>query len=647
MFCSTTHWAIAAEQPTAEELQFFETKIRPLLVESCLDCHNEDTAESDLRLDTLAGMLKGGKAGAAIIPGKPASSLLITAVGYQDGTLQMPPDGKLPKSAVADLTRWIEMGAPHPESSEVTLPSQKTGIDLEEGRKHWAFQPVHKPDVPETELSSWVVNPIDAFIMQKLEEHSLEPVPPADKRTLIRRATFDLTGLPPTPGEIADFLEDDTPEAFEKVINRLLDSPHYGERWGRHWLDVARYADSNGLDENVAHGNAWRYRDYVVQSLNEDKPYGLFLKEQLAGDLLDSGDDYRLKNEHLVATGFLFGAQGPGGSRFDEDADGYHRRTARYHRRSVMGLTLGCARCHDHKFDPIAQADYYSLAGIMKSTQTMESFKIVARWNENRIATPEQEAELAAKEKDLAAQKEEITAFIASATDALKQRLADNAQLPEKPETQFTKDEKAKLKELRDKETEIAKSFPTLPTAMSVKDGEIEDVPIHIRGSHLTLGETVERGFPGVIEISNSFDIPKDESGRLELAEWLTHPEHPLTARVMVNRLWRWHFGEGIVPSPDNFGLQGTPPTHPALLDWLAVTFQEKGYSLKEMHRLMMLSNTYQLSSSYDEQNAERDPGNAWFWRYHARRIEAESIRDAILAVSGTLDRTMGEICST
>ncbi|QDU80173.1 Planctomycete cytochrome C [Polystyrenella longa] len=646
LLCSSD--AKAAEKPTEEQLRFFETKIRPLLLNSCVDCHSEDLAESDLRLDNLAGMLHGGKAGPALIPGKPASSLIITAIGYQDGTLQMPPDEKLPKSAIADLKRWVEMGAPHPESDQITDTIKKSGVDFEAGRQHWAFQPVQKPEIPQLTATSeeWVKNPIDAFILKSLENQQLQPLAPADKRTLIRRATFDLTGLPPKPEEIDAFLADDSPEAFSTVVNRLLDSPHYGERWGRHWLDVARYADSNGLDENVAHGNAWRYRDYVIESLNNDKPYDQFLQEQLAGDLLNAVEpetDYHLKNERLIATGFL--SLGPkvlaevDSIKMEMDIIDEQLDTVG---RSLMGLTLGCARCHDHKFDPVAQADYYAMAGILKSTKTMESFKIVAKWNENEIASPDQQAQKEAQQAKIEAKKTEITGLVASATESLKQRLAPDGKLSEKPETQFTAEEQTQLKTLREEQKNLEANLPVLPTAMSVKEGEAEDIQIHIRGSHLTLGDTVARGFPQVIEIPVEYKIPDAQSGRLELANWLTNKEHPLMPRVMVNRIWRWHFGEGIVTTPDNFGLQGSKPTHPQLLDWLAATFIEKGYSLKEMHRLMMLSSTYQMSSEYDETTAERDPGNVYYWRFNARRLEAESIRDAVLAVAETLDREMG-----
>ncbi|MCA9117814.1 MAG: DUF1549 domain-containing protein, partial [Planctomycetaceae bacterium] len=360
--------------PTDEEIRFFETKIRPLLAAHCNDCHGEDLQESNLRLDSLVGMMTGGKAGPAIIPGKPASSLLITAVGYQDNDLKMPPDEKLSARQIADLTRWVELGAPHPDSGKVKIAKPRSRVDIEAGRQHWAFQPLTKPAVPQ--LDTPVRHPIDAFLTAAQSEQGLRPLGAADRRTWIRRATFDLTGLPPTPAEIDAFLADDSDAAFADVVDRLLNSPHYGEQWARHWLDIARYADSNGLDENVAHGNAWRYRDYVVQSLNSDKPYDEFLLEQLAGDLLDSGENPTLRNTRLIATGFL--VLGPkvlaevDKAKLEMDIVDEQLDTIG---RSLMGLTLGCARCHDHKFDPIGHDDYYALAGILKSTRTMETLK--------------------------------------------------------------------------------------------------------------------------------------------------------------------------------------------------------------------------------------------------------------------------------
>jgi len=629
--------------PTAEEIRFFETKIRPILVESCVDCHGADLAESDLRLDTLEGMLTGGKAGPVFIPGKTRSSLLITAIGYQDGTLQMPPDEKLSKTAIADLTRWVEMGAPHPDSGKIAHKTDQHAIDLNKAREHWAYRPYEKPEIPDLPDTKQIANPIDAFVLADLNEHGLKPVPPANKRTLIRRATFDLTGLPPTPEEISAFLNDDSNTAFAKVVERLLNSPHYGERWGRHWLDIIRYADSNGLDENVAHGNAWKYRDYVINAFNNDKPYDQFLTEQLAGDLLDSSGQFELENERLIATGFL--SLGPkvlaevDSAKMEMDIIDEQLDTIG---RSLMGITMGCARCHDHKFDPIGNKDYYALAGIFKSTRTMESYKIVARWNENIIASPQEKARKAAHDKLVEQKNKQINDLTKKAKEVLQLRLGNDKKLPAKPEAQFTAQEKQDLKTLRDELKKLQEKAPVMQTAMGVSEGEPQHVPIHIRGSHLTLGESVKRGFPAVLQASAPYSIPEDQSGRLQFAQWLTRPDHPLTARVMVNRIWRWHFGEGIVTTPDNFGLQGSPPSNPLLLDWLAACFVEHGFSVKEMHRLIMLSNTYQRSSQYHETNAQHDPNNQYLWRFNVKRLEVESIRDALLAVSGNLDTEMG-----
>lgn len=629
----------SAKPVTDEGIRFFETKIRPLLVNHCNDCHGEDLQESELRLDSLSGILTGGKAGPAIVPSKPARSLLLTAVKYQDNDLKMPPDEKLSDQQIQDLTRWIEMGSPHPDSGSVTVARPQSQIDIEAGRKHWAFQPLVKPDVPA--FDSPMQNPIDAFINTRLQQHPLHALGSADKRTLIRRATFDLIGLPPTPEEIESFLADDSDDAFPRVVDRLLSSPHYGERWGRHWLDVARYADSNGLDENVAHGNAWRYRDYVVNAFNNDKPYDEFIVEQLAGDLLDSGDDLALRHERLVATGYL--VLGPkvlaevDKAKLEMDIVDEQLDTVG---RSLMGLTLGCARCHSHKFDPIGHDDYYALAGIFKSTKTMATLKTVAKWYENPIATPEEFAQKKEHEQSVAAKKQTIETLIATAKSELPPPMGET--VPENVEKRFPEETQTELKKLREELKTLEANPPAISSAMGVTDGEIADTSIHLRGSHLTLGDVVPRRFPRVLAGDDQPPIPDDKSGRLAFARWLTNGTNPLTARVMVNRIWRWHFGKGLVETVDNFGLQGKPPTHPELLDWLAVRFVESGWSVKEMHRLIMSSAAYQRRSGFDADNADVDVANKFYWRFDVQRLDAESIRDALLAVSGTLDPTLG-----
>ncbi|MCH8047876.1 MAG: DUF1549 domain-containing protein, partial [Planctomycetes bacterium] len=607
------------------DVDFFEKSVRPLLVKHCYECHSKqaEEVEGGLLLDSRDGWQRGGDSGPAIVPGKPDESLLLTAIGYDDPELQMPPEKQLADAEIAVLRRWIERGAVDPRDSEKTVKPRRGKIDIAAGRKFWAFIPPRDPPAPKVKNDVWPASPLDRFVLAKLESKGLKPAPPADKRTLIRRATFDLIGLPPTPQEIDAFLADDSTKAFERVVERLLSSPHYGERWGRHWLDVARYADSNGLDENVAHGNAWRYRDWVVAAMNRDKPYNEFLIEQLAGDLLPAVNDIKIRNDRLIATGFL--SLGPkvlaevDERKMEMDIVDEQIETVG---RAFMGLTLGCARCHDHKFDPIASDDYYALAGIFKSTKTMDSFTKIARWHENPLETGEYRKRRDEHQKMIARCKQEI------------ERLTQAATLPKKT--------KAELKRLRDELAKLEKSAPEVPTAMGAVEGTVANVRRHLRGSHLTLGETIPRGVPRVLTPDGTFAIDPKQSGRLELARWLASGDHPLTARVMVNRLWRWHFGRGLVASCDNFGVLGERPVNGPLLDWLAVRFVRSGWSIKQLHRLIMLSKTYQMSSAHDAASARIDPENRLQWRASVRRLEAEAIRDAVLAASGRLDRTMG-----
>jgi cytochrome c553 len=608
----TARPAPGTDPPSAEDVRFFESRVRPLLVEKCVKCHGPEKQKAELRLDTAEGLRKGGDSGRPLVsPDKPDQSLLLLAVRHADGVEKMPPNGKLKESEIADLAAWVKRGAPYPPAPTVAA-ADPAG--------HWAFRPVVRPAVPAVRDVNWPKSDLDRFVLARLEAAGLKPAAPADRRTLIRRATFDLTGLPPTPAEIDSFLADSSPDAYEKLIDRLLASPAYGERWGRHWLDVARYADSNGLDENTAHGNAWRYRDYVIRCFNADKPYDRFLVEQVAGDLLPAASPAE-RNEHLVATGFL--ALGPkvlaepDEKKMEMDIVDEQLDTLG---RSVMGLTLGCARCHDHKFDPVTAADYYALAGVFVSTRTMENFKKVARWHENPLATPEEIRQKADHDAAVAKLKERIK--------ALTGKKEDDAQ--------------AELATLQAELAALEKAAPELPSAMGVTEGTPTDVPVLRRGNHLTAGPVVSRRFPVILAGETQAPLPKDRSGRLELATWLTDPKHPLTARVMVNRVWRWHFGKGLVRSVDNFGLIGEKPTHPDLLDWLAAEFVTDGWSVKKLHRRIMLSATYRMSSGHDAKAATADPDNRLLWRANVRRLEAEPIRDSLLVVGGLLDRTPG-----
>jgi hypothetical protein len=619
--------AFAEDSGTA----FFEKKIRPLLIERCYECHSAEKGKTKggLALDSRDAIAKGGDNGAALIPGQPDKSLIIEAVRYKNRDMQMPPKSPLPPADVKALEEWVKMGAPDPRIGVIAKKSEK-GIDIAKGREHWAFSPITRPAVPATQIPGG--NPIDAFVAAKLSEKGLTLAPKAEKRTLIRRATFDLTGLPPSPSEIQAFLSDDSPEAFSKVIDRLLRSPHYGERWGRHWLDVARYADSNGLDENIALGTAWRYRDYVVQSFNEDKPFARFLLEQLAGDLLPAAD-LETRRRHATATGFLnLGAKVLAEADKEKLVMDVVDEQIETMGRAFLGMTFGCVRCHDHKFDPVLQEDYYALAAIFKSTRSFADEKMgaISFWHETPLAGLDEFARVIAAEKALADKKKEVAAATSEATkkpspeaEARKLRLMDEMEL-------------------------IEKNLPDLPTTLAVRDESTihSSLRIHIRGSHLTLGKPVERGFPQVMQaaLAPKPSFPKNESGRVELARWLASAEHPLTSRVIVNRVWTWHFNQGIVATPDNFGLLGQPPTQPELLDWLARWFSSNGWSIKDLHRLIMLSATYQQSSEPASvaKASQIDPENRLLWRFPLRRLEAEEVRDCVLAVSGQIDLRMG-----
>ncbi|MBI3462028.1 MAG: PSD1 domain-containing protein [Planctomycetes bacterium] len=641
--------AHAGDAPTldpAAAATFFETKVRPVLAEHCFKCHGPEKQKANLRLDSQAAILEGGDSGSPIVPGQPEDSLLIDAINHGE-IVQMPPTGKLPPQTIADLTAWVKSGAPWPSDQSVVKRSAEDDAGYQitaEDKAFWVFQPPRKPPLPPVRNTEWPKSPVDHFILAPLESKGLRPAPPVDDRTLIRRVTFDLTGLPPTPEEVEAFLQDDSTDAFATVVGRLLASPHYGERWGRHWLDVSRYADSNGADENRLHANAWRYRDYVVAAFNDDQPFDQFVIEQLAGDLLPARDREE-RNRNWIATGFL--AIGPkpllanDAAKVELDVvDEQIDATGR----AFLGLTLGCARCHDHKFDPIPASDYYALAGIFKSTTTIDryDFQNHRSWTERALGSDEEEAEhqRLKAEYDLANELRRLT----DGADKQKPHIARMAA--------------------------VRKELGAIPVAMAVKEGNVANAHVLIRGNHLTPGPEAPRGFPRILAGDEQTPIGDEQSGRLDLARWLVQPDHPLTARVMVNRIWKWHFGEGIVRSVDNFGRLGERPDNQPLLDYLAVQFVESGWSIKAMHRLIVLSSTYQQSSnpqsSTQSQRSEVgsqksdsrsdisnlkspirnpqliDPENRLLWRMNRRRLDAEEIRDAMLLVSGQLDLTVG-----
>jgi mono/diheme cytochrome c family protein len=932
-------------QVDAAGIEFFERKIRPILLEHCLECHGEDpgSLKGEFDLSHAAGTRAGGESGVAIIPGDPEGSSLFQAVSYANKEFAMPPRGRLSDQQVADIRKWIEIGAPDPRDVELAAPIEAP-LDpwrdpAGKGREHWAYVPMADVVPPSVEDSEWCRNDVDRFILAKLEDAEIEPAPEADRRTLARRAYFDLIGLPPSPEEMKIFLADDRPDAWERLIDRLLESPHYGERWGRHWLDVARYADSNGLDENTAFGNAWRYRDWVVRAFNDDLPYDEFTRMQIAGDLLPEPDDRDAAIDNLIATGFL--SLGPKVLAepdkekmlvdiVDEQVDVLTK--------AFLAQTVGCARCHDHKFDPILHADYYAMAGILISTRTMENLNTVARVRERPLApvaeiavskahaeaskkndaaiaaanaegsrrlgdawsnrtadamllaselerTPrvfeaedfadsnlgvnldnygsgigiihtvatsnrqfveydvpaeeggrwhimarfasgesrplrimvgedvlaegfcgektgsfEVEAMMWAKtavdvppgtsrirferptsfphldrlvivsdlelqafdaelaevavrsgvdepllrrwaealagesifdswrryaaiapenwEVETAARTEELqrlyaadatagdgklvrsgvtpreTPFVRSMVAGPPPRslaaVADRWQaasslvvdswnrhratakgdaakrLPDPAQEQFRlallgptgvlrlgpdvadhypEELLAQIRELQTEADELTASAPqAIATGIVVEEDEPRDLPIFVRGDHTNKqDEVVPRGYLTVLEgRAVSPEISSEVSGRLELAQWITDPEHPLTSRAIVNRIWAWHFGTGIVATPSNFGLRGERPTHPELLDWLATRFVEHDWSIKDLHRLLMNSSAYRLSGRPDPHAAAADPANDLRWRRTPRRLEAELVRDAILEVGGSLDRTVG-----
>ncbi|MBB5039070.1 PSD1 and planctomycete cytochrome C domain-containing protein [Prosthecobacter dejongeii] len=616
---------LSANEPTAADLDFFEQKVRPILIERCYECHSTESGKTkgSLAMDSKAALLQGGDNGPGLVAGHPDKSLIIEAIRYKNRDMQMPPKSALPSAEIKVLEEWVQRGAPDPRTQVVAQRPRK--IDLEKGRLHWAFRPIAKI-TPATIQG----HPVDSFIKAKLTEKNLHLSPPADAVTLIRRMSYDLIGLPPTPGEVTEFkkavaLNRDT--AIRALIDRLLSSPHYGEKWGRHWLDVARYADSNGLDENIALGTAWRYRDYVVRSFNADKPFDRFLIEQIAGDLLPA-KTLADRHEQATATAFLnLGAKVLAEADKEKLIMDVVDEQIETTGRAFLGMTLGCVRCHDHKFDPISHEDYYALAAIFKSTRsfTEEMNGAISYWHETPIGGLDEFAYVKSAERALANKKKELSLAVAAAK-----------KTP-------TQEAKAKVEAVMTAVEEVEKNLPDLPTVVGVKDdSKIKTtVPIHIRGSHLTLGKPIERGFPKVMQASlePKASFPKEKSGRLELAQWLAKPEHPLTARVIVNRVWTWHFGHGLARTPDNFGLLGDAPTHPELLDWLATWLPQNGWSLKDLHRLILTSAVYQQASAPSQ---EVDPENRLLHHFPIRRLQAEEIRDALLSVSGELDLSMG-----
>jgi hypothetical protein len=583
-------------QPSTEAIAFFESRVRPVLVEQCVRCHGAAKQRGRLRLDSRAALLTGGDRGPAIVPGRPESSLLVKAISHEDDEVKMPPKTKLPKEQIADLTQWVKLGAPWPggDATATTRPSGDEMVITDKDRSHWAFQPVRRPPVPEVKDQAWVSNTIDAFILAQLEAKGLRPNPRASPRQLVRRLYYDLTGLPPSPEEVEAFAANPTQEAYDALVDRLLASPHYGEKWGRHWLDLVRFAETNSYERDNPKPNAWRYRDYVIRSLSSDKPYDRFVREQLAGDELSGADA-----DAYIATGFY-----RLGIWDDEPTDA---EQARYDGlddivtttgQVFLGLTIDCARCHHHKIDPIPQHDYYRLLAFFQNI------------NHFNNGGPTDEVQLIVD----ADGRQTIGPL-----DLLHNVMSGGRKRPHHTDTIL---------------------------CVTEHGSESPDTFVLRRGNPAVRGDKVEPGFPQVLT-GKAPVLPPPRPGamtsgrRTVLAEWLTSPDNPLPARVMVNRLWQHHFGRGIVRSPNNFGLQGDRPTHPELLDWLASELVAQGWRLKPLHRLIVTSSAYQMSSAGNPEARAIDPINDLFWRFDMRRLTAEELRDSILSIVGKLNSKM------
>lgn len=648
----------AQEQAGSDGEKFFVEKIEPILNRHCYQCHGNGKAKGGLSFYTREGLIKGGDTGTAVSLDAPATSLLLGAVRYEG--LEMPPDGKLPQEAIDLLAKWVEMGAPMIPRTDVKAVHHGSPEVNDETRNHWSFRPLTRPETPKID-GPWGKSPIDAFIRQGLQDAGLQPNAMAEKQTLVRRAYYDLLGLPPSPEQVRAFVENDSPTAYSDLIDELLESPHYGEHWARYWLDLVRYAESNSFERDNPKPYVWKYRDYVIRSLNSDKPYDRFIREQLAGDELpDSSADA------IIATGYY--RLGPWDDEpadpmlatYDE-LDDIITTTAQ----GFLGLTLNCARCHEHKLDPIPQADYYRFLSFFKNVQRfgIRSDESVRERSVRSIASPEQQAKFEQEVR----QYEDKVSSLRKRLDETESRIRETLVGGEKDDFQadsvrlgiirkyvgkaISQAEFDDYARTRKEWTDLRNHPPqSADVALCVTEHgpEAPVTRVLVRGSPAAEADPVDPAFPAVLSApSPEIHVPahaRSTGRRLALANWIASPENPLTARVMVNRLWQWHFGRGLVRSANDFGLHGDRPTHPELLDWLASEFIAQGWSLKAMHRLLMNSQTYRMSSAGNPHNLEKDPQNNMYWRFDMRRLRAEEIRDSILQVNGSLrlDRMYG-----
>lgn len=748
--------------------EFFERHVRPLLAEKCFSCHGRGQRKGGLSLDSRDALMAGGESGSAVVEGRPQDSLLVESIEYS-GSLEMPPDGKLSEREVEILKQWVTLGLPWPAETASSASAMRSGGEVtEQDRQFWSFRPIREPQLPTIRDTQWPRRPLDYFVLSRLESEGLKPVAEADRRTYIRRAAFDLLGLPPTDAEIEHFASDRRPDAYERLIDRLLEAPQYGQRWSRHWLDIARYGEDQAHTFQARrYPSGYRYRDWVVDSLNNDLPIDDFLMQQVASDHLP-GDD---RLQRLPALGYF--SLGPvyyadAGCAPKAKADEYDDRIDTL-TRGILGLTVSCARCHDHKFDPITMHDYYALAGIFASTEYVEvplaPAEQVKAYEDAQAAIKESEQQLKTAEADAARRAGEAFAtrtadyllvawqvlnrrkvepayevaraiegtdlheFLvehwlqALASDVIRSHaafkpwqelvhaedasidlsqdtvakaaigrvatdiqsqlmtaiqlrrdaeaeaktsdkrskrslpgdvsslltnLVDNANAPlaipkDRVAKHLDDDARQQLAALKKSLDERKKNAPAkYDVVHSLQDGQPANQKIHLRGNVNDLGEEVPRRFIEVLSASCGQEPFTQGSGRLQLAKAIVSPTNPLTARVFVNRVWQHHFGRGIVATPSNFGLLGVPPTHPELLDYLAARFIASGWSLKRLHREIMLSSTYRLASAHSQPNFESDPENRLLWRMHRRRLDIESWRDSLLMVAGNIDLTMG-----
>ena len=660
-------------------LDFFEKKIRPVLIERCYECHSSSSSKlkGGFLLDTRAGIRKGGNSGRdAVIPGTVEESQLIEAIRYGNGKLQMPPDGKLPESTIRNFEEWIRNGAADPRTATASVFVQG------QAKNHWAWEEPSRKRVPKVKKVEWPSDRVDYFILSKLEAKGLAPSTSANRQTLLRRATLELTGIPPTSKQISQFLADKRPdkEAFESVVDSLLASESFGIRWGRHWLDIARFGESSGYSRNMLYPFAWRYRNYVIDSFNRDKPINQFIMEQIAGDLMEF-EEYEQRDEQIIGTGFL--TLGP--KTFNEGnqllfnlnvADEQIDATCR----AFLGLTVNCARCHDHKYDPISAKDYYALAGIFLSSRNLAGAETNVR-NEHSEAYPlGQDGWKRLKQIEQAKKQAEdaqiLYLSLVKARNKVRKALEDKGiDWKKSPTPEYLAKEDA-VQVQQKKVKRLKESVPSPPEfamavleGMSGKDVElfeekqkvreilisemkkrgerlkekipdrpvIQDSHLYESGNHESPKEKVPRGSLDMLGHPIR-SIGNDESGRLQLAEWIVNERNPLTARVFVNRVWHHLFGKGLVETVDNFGFLGANPSHPDLLDMLALDFMQKGWSLKQLVRRLMLTSTYRQSSANHSGNHAKDPANTLLWRFKPQLLEGEAIRDSILAVAGTLD---------